>query len=331
MARIPTNLQRWQTIVTAVAAVLPQALAKEINPLLAPKKRRRRRGLATRSRAVRWTVEWLHALHLYGAIAVAAFGAALCSIFGWDHSSWFTYWFLGALFIFNVDRAWPDPADEINVPKRKAITGGKRMVSWLVASTAAYFLVYLPFRLGDWVTLVAAVIGGIVCLSYSIPIFGKRRLKDIPLLKTFFAPTIVLLSIFGLPLIHANWPSSFAVLLLTAVWAWGYMLCNMLLCDLRDLRGDKKTGVLSLPVQLGRKTTHRLLWILIACTGGLAALLAAFPGSSARGFWFCLAILGSVYVGGLAVAARQRRSERFYEWWVEGMLFVPAVIVAVLR
>ncbi|RYD81539.1 MAG: hypothetical protein EOP84_10845 [Verrucomicrobiaceae bacterium] len=173
--------------------------------------------------------------------------------------------------------------------------------------------------------------GSVVCLSYSLPLYQNRRLKDVPLLKTFFAPSIVLLSIFGLPIIHGNIPDRFGVLLLTAIWAWGYMLCNMLLCDLRDLRGDRKTGVKSLPVQLGRKATHRLLWILIACTGGLATLLAAFPGSSARGFWFFLAILGSLYVGGLAWAARQRRSERFYEWWVEGMLFVPAVIVALLK
>lgn len=317
-------------IASALTSVLPQVLSKEVAPLLKPRKRRRR-GLATRSRAARMAVDWLHALHIYGAFGIAAFGSAICALFGWDHSQWVTYWFLAAMFIFNVDRAWPDPADAINVPRRREVSGALRVVSWLVATVSAFFLVYLPFRQGDWITLGAVLVGSVVCLGYSLPIFGNRRLKEVPLLKTFFAPSIVLLSIFGLPLIHGHWPSRFSVLLLAAMWAWGYMLCNMLLCDLRDLRGDRKTGVASIPVQLGRKATHRLLWILIACTGGLAALLAAFPGNSFRGVWLLIAVIGSVYVGGLAVAVRQRRTERFYEWWVEGMLFLPAVVVAMLR
>ncbi|MHA3770531.1 UbiA family prenyltransferase [Verrucomicrobiota bacterium sgz303538] len=329
MAR-PTNLQRWQIIATALTAVLPQALAKEVQPLLETKTQKRRRGLAKRSRAGRVAVEWLHGLHLYGAFGICAFGAAICALFGWDHSRWVTLWFLAALLVYNVDRVRSDPADKINVPRRLTANRGMRTVSWLLVFASAFFLVWLPIQQQDWISLGSIIIGGVVCLGYSVPIFG-RRLKEVPLLKTFFAPTIVLLAIFGLPILHGLWPSNLGVLLLSILWAWGYLMCNMVLCDLRDMRGDRRTGVISLPVQLGRRTTHRLLWILIACTGGVAALLSAFPGSSARGVWLLLSIVGSIYVGGLAWAVKQRRSERFYEWWVEGMLFLPAVVVAMLR
>ena len=142
---------------------------------------------------------------------------------------------------------------------------------------------------------------------------------------------VVVLAILALPLAHETWPRNLGVLLFTAIWAWGYLLCNMLMCDLRDIKGDRRTGVVSLPVRLGRPATHRLIWILVACTGGLAILLAALPGSSARWIWALWGILGSAYVGGLAFAVRQKRPESFYEWWVEGMLFLPAVVVAVFR
>jgi 4-hydroxybenzoate polyprenyltransferase len=239
-------------------------------------------------------------------------------------------WFFGALLVFNIDRALPDDADVINLPKRRAANNRQRWLSWLMAGVSAAMLVWLPIQQQDWLTLAFVVMGGTICLSYSLPIFG-RRLKDVPLLKTFFAPSLVVLAILILPLTHDKWPGQLGVLLFTAVWAWGYLLCNMLLCDLRDIKGDRRTGVVSIPVRLGRKATFRLLWILIACTGGLAFLLAAFPGSGARLVLALWAILGSAYLAGLAIAAQQRRSERFYEWWVEGMLFLPAVIVVVFR
>jgi 4-hydroxybenzoate polyprenyltransferase len=239
-------------------------------------------------------------------------------------------WFCGALLVFNIDRALPDEADAINLPQRRATNRRLRWVSWLLAIGSASMLVYLPIQQRDWSTLVLVLLGGTVCLSYSLPILG-RRLKEIPLLKTFFAPSLVVLAILSLPLIHEKWPSQPGLVVLTAVWAWGYLLCNMLICDLRDIRGDRRTGVVSIPVHLGRKATHRLLWILITCTGGLAFLLAAFPGSSARVVLMLWAILGSAYLAGLVVAAQQRRSESFYEWWVEGMLFLPAVVVAIFR
>ena len=87
----------------------------------------------------------------------------------------------------------------------------------------------------------------------------------------------------------------------------------MILCDLRDLEGDRATGIRTLPVLLGPAKTFRALVALLAVTGSLALANGWLPA-------------GVLYCAGLLVALRKPQSEAFYEWWVEGMLFVPAVI-----
>ena len=43
--------------------------------------------------------------------------------------------------------------------------------------------------------------------------------------------------------------------------------------------------------------------------------------------WRLIAILGPIYLGALLIAVRHPQSERFYEWAVEGMLFLPPLAV----
>jgi 1,4-dihydroxy-2-naphthoate octaprenyltransferase len=92
----------------------------------------------------------------------------------------------------------------------------------------------------------------------------------------------------------------------------------MLLCDLRDLEGDRVAGTISLPVYLGTELTWRVL-LLVGSAVPLLAFLLSWP-------WQAFASLG--YLAGLILALRRPRSESFYEWWVEGLLFLPALVEA---
>lgn len=285
--------------------------------------------LPNRARFRTWTI-WLHALHFYGATGIAAFGWVICVALGWSAEPWIPLWWFAALFIYNLDRLRSDPADQWNTPKRLATSRSLRWVGAFLTLASVAMLVGLPIQRHDWITLALVLLGGAICLGYSIPIFG-RRLKEVPALKTFFAPTVVVLAVFFLPLLHEGLKVRFSTLVLAFAWSWGFLLCNMLLCDLRDVRGDRKTGVVSIPVQLGKQKTQLLLWALVACNGGLAVLLTVLPGHVSRLFWITCAILGSAYLASMVVATRRRRSESFYEWWVEGILFVPAVIHLLIR
>ena len=268
----------------------------------------------------------LHALCFYVAAGITSFGWALCHVLGWTAAPWMPLWFCAALMIYNVDRLRHDPADALNIPRRDATSARLRGFSLAILAAAAATLLALPILRRDWLTLALVVGGSLVCLNYSIPLSGFR-FKDVPLLKTLFAPSVVTAAILGLPLLHEGPPSSSTSFLFIAFRAWLFLIFNMILCDLRDLAGDRRTGIRSLPVWLGEKQTRLLLVVLLVIIEalGLSALALAPPHWVAN--WRLTCVLVPLYLGGLLVAVRVPRSERFYEWSVEGMLFLPAFAI----
>ena len=272
----------------------------------------------------------LHALSIYVAAGIASFGWALCQFAGWDARPWLPLWFCAALVIYNADRLWRDPADAWNLPQRTATTARLRGVAGALTVFAALVLTVLPIVRGDWITLALTLGGALVCLNYSRPLLGFR-FKDAPVAKTFFAPTIVAAALIGLPWIHEGPPPSGAAFAMIALRAWTLLLFNMTLCDLRDIAGDRRTGIVTLPLALGEKRTRTLLWLLLATIEALA--LAALWQSPAplAGPWRIVALAAPLYLAGILFAVRRPRSERFYEWWVEGILFLPALAVVIGR
>ena len=272
----------------------------------------------------------LHALSIYVAAGITSFGWALCHFAGWDAGPWLPLWFCAALLIYNADRLWSDPADVWNLPERTAASARLRSVARVLTAFAAIVLTVLPIVRGDWITLALTLAGALVCLNYSRPLLGFR-FKDAPVAKTFFAPTIIAAALIGLPWIHEGPPAGGAAFGMIALRAWTLLLFNMTLCDLRDLVGDRWAGIVTLPVALGEKRTRTLLWLLLATIEVLA--LAALWQSSApfAGPWRIVALVAPLYLGGILLAVRRPRSERFYEWWVEGILFLPALAVVVGR
>jgi 4-hydroxybenzoate polyprenyltransferase len=271
----------------------------------------------------------LHTLSIYGALGITAFGWAMGQLFNWEVGQWMPYWFCAALLVYNADRLRRDPADSLNIPLREAAAARLRFLSFIVLISSALVLLILPIIRHDWLTLMLVLGGALVSLNYSIPLFGFR-FKDVPLLKTFFAPTIVTASVLGLPWLHLDHGSvDLATLALGSLRSWTFLMFNMILCDLRDRSGDESCGIRSLPVVLGERRTR---WLLVALLIGIEALaLAAWilASSSHRTAWAVMCVLGPLYLGGMLLAVRRPRSERFYEWVVEGMLFLPAVAVCI--
>jgi 4-hydroxybenzoate polyprenyltransferase len=282
-------------------------------------------------RALAWAGELaalLQTLCFYVAAGIASFGWAICHLLGWRAAPYLPLWFCSALLIYNADRLRRDPVDTLNIPQRAAASVRLRKLSLLVLVAAALVLVGLPIARGDWLTLSLIAIGAPVCLGYSAPIFGFR-FKDVPLLKTLFAPTIVSMAVVGLPWFHEGAPPVGANLALTVFRAWCFLLFDMILCDLRDLEGDRRMGIRSLPVSLGEKHTRSLLWALLAIIEISSLTGAVWAPARLVAAWRLASVAGPFYLGWLMIASRARRSEAFYEWGVEGMLFLPAVVCAV--
>ena len=254
----------------------------------------------------------IQALHFYGSAGIVAFGWALSRLLHLDCARCLPLWLAGALCIYNVDRLKPDPSDTINTPERARRCARLRTTSISITAVSAGAILALPALSADWPLFWLALAGGLVCLNYSVPLIGFR-FKDLPLIKTLFPPTMLTAAYFAPLLLERHlspWPFMTAI-----AWTWCLLLFNMILCDLRDIEGDLATGIHTLAVLLGRTNTFRTLALLLAVIGGLAMGNGWLP-------------VGVLYCAGLLVALRKPRCEAFYEWWVEGILFVPAAVYA---
>ena len=279
----------------------------------------------------------IHALSLYGAAGIVAFGWAMGHFLGVPTAPWLPLWFCAALLIYNCDRLRHDPADLLNIPNRAAACASWRPAILATVICSALVLVGLPAWRQDWLTLHCVLAGAIVSLGYSIPTLGFRW-KDVPLVKTFFAPTVVTLAIFAPAFLSSLAPweglrEIFRALRLAefdqqvhllAAWAWLYLLFNMLLCDLRDRAGDARCGIRSIPVVVGEKGARALLWVLAVIGQVLLAALIHSRLIEDLPLAF-LALLSGLCQACLLHATRYPRSERFYEWAVEGLLYLPAL------
>lgn len=272
----------------------------------------------------------IEALNLYGAAGIVSFGWALGWLLRFDVARYLPLWFAGALLVYNVDRLKHDPADAINVPARVKNSLGLRRVSIVLAGVSAGVLIVVPVMQRDWLLLALAMAGAIICLNYSVPVRGFR-LKDVPLLKTFFAPVVLAAACLGLPLLQQGLRVSPAHFAAVAAWTFAFLFFNMTLCDWRDLEGDRAAGTRTVPVLLGRAHTLRLVWGLIGVVLWLGFVARNTAPTATFSHWSQLNIWTPAYLAVLSFFAQKDREEWFYSWCVEGMLFVPASVIGALR
>ena len=249
----------------------------------------------------------LHALHFYGALGIMAFGWALSRILHFDASHFLPLWMGGALSIYNLDRLKTDPTDALNTPDRARHYAPLRSAGMIIVILSSGMVFAIPLVIRDRPLFLLVLLGSLISLNYSVPLLGFR-FKDVPFVKTLFPPTLLTAAYFAPPLLERHAIS--AQFIPVIFWTWCVLLFNMILCDQRDLEGDHTAGVRTLPLLLGPALTTRLLFLLLALIAGLA------PGSN----W-----LVALYGGGLMLALKKPRAESFYEWWVEGILFIPAL------
>ena len=171
-------------------------------------------------------------------------------------------------------------------------------------------LVLWPLWIGNGGLLLLTGLALPLSLSYSFPLLGPR-LKDVPVVKTLFAPLVVLTAVLAPPILLQGLAVSPA-LLLAAGWSWALLMFNMVLCDLRDIEGDRAAGTKSLPVLLGETGTQGLLWGLIAAGARVrgGARLADPGGGDGGG-------AGAAGAGGAAAAG----TRRFMNGWRRGRCF----------
>lgn len=136
---------------------------------------------------------------------------------------------------------------------------------------------------------------------YVVPIFAGRRLKDVPCLKTFYAPACWGLLV-GIAVAVGDLVLDPAIVCF-AGFLFARMFVSCYLGDIRDAQLDAKAGVLTGALLLGRRGSIRMLevWQALTVAGWLLAVL-----------------VGWVPVFGLALLVPTAVGYFFYRCFIDG-------------
>ena len=162
----------------------------------------------------------------------------------------------GILAAYSLDRL----QDGAGIAERHGVLIALRWGAAIGVGGAAALLVLLPLRTAMLVPVLGAVV-----LAYS-------RLKAFPLLKTVLVPVVWTWSLIALPFQDGSWIGWHAWTAPIAIPLTCLIASGCLLCDLKDVEGDREASVASLPVLMG---VHGALVIAVALSAIGAAVAAA--------------------------------------------------------
>jgi 4-hydroxybenzoate polyprenyltransferase len=268
----------------------------------------------------------IYLLEIVGASAVTAFGWVVCRRLSvpWIPSG--LLWFSGYLLVYNLDRLHPDPSDRINTPTR--IAWSRRLRRYrivLVGLSAGCILIWPLVTHRPW--LISALLAAVLALQFysrAMPGFGLR-IKDLPYLKSFIAPTVIAGALVIWPTLEAGQPFSFDFYLVLS-WSFLMLTTNGLLFDYRDIKGDLGVGVRTVPALLGKEGSVALFRIL-------AGILLILTICCFAGRWDWLLMPSAVFaVNALLLWALNRvRTPLQLSFGADFLLFVPAIVEAIQR
>jgi 4-hydroxybenzoate polyprenyltransferase len=163
--------------------------------------------------------------------------------------------------VYNFDRlADRSGTDSMSTPGRARVVQVYR--GWLWGSVLGALAIGIVLAAGEgWIVLALTLAFPLSVVAYVVPLlpFERiRRLKDVPLLKSFYVPGCwCLLVLLGARLAHISWLHP------ATMFMFGFMYLRIftgaLVGDLRDEHADRAAGIQTLIVGLGRQRSHLLI------------------------------------------------------------------------
>jgi 4-hydroxybenzoate polyprenyltransferase len=177
--------------------------------------------------------------------------------------------------VYNLNRKTDESEDAINHSKRYEFTKKYEKLLFSTAIGAYVLALALSWLYGPAVVLISAIplISGLI---YSTPIFPRsfsfHRLKEIPVAKSLLVAVAWALPPALLPVyITGSIPGM--ITLAVILFFFSLVFINTVLFDMRDVEGDRLTGVRTIPVCIGIPNTMRLLTLVNVILGAAVVLL----------------------------------------------------------
>lgn len=197
--------------------------------------------------------------------------------------------------VYNLNRFTDKEEDSINLPERAGyVKSNERLL--LLLSILSYFIALLLGFLVNFLTIFVLLFPLCAGISYSMKISSKiPRLKNLLAVKSITVALGWTVGATFLPTIYSNKFSEISILLILYFF-FIKSFVNTILFDVRDIEGDKKSSVKTIPVAVGRSKTKKLLlaihsslipWLAISILLGLFThYLPVLIFCIAYGYWY---------------------------------------------
>jgi 4-hydroxybenzoate polyprenyltransferase len=268
----------------------------------------------------------IYLLEIVGGVGVTCLGWVACYLTGgsWIRSA--PLWLGGYLLVYNLDRLHYDPADRENTPTRFLCRESLRPKRLIVIWLSVIALVGWSAFTGRWwlIPPLALVIAALQFYSRPLP-YIRKRLKDLPVLKTFIAPLLIAAVLVLWPVLELRRNLGTREILIF-FWCLIILCVNSLSFDLRDIQGDLRLGTRTVAVLLGANWSVVFLGALTLLATLMSPLLGLRGAAS-------VLVPSSLVVGvGLIFWAFFSHAEAITLSFVADLLFfLPALALLVAR
>lgn len=178
--------------------------------------------------------------------------------------------FFAPFYIYTFNK-WTDKCeDEINNPNRVVFANRYGNILYVLSLIFLVSLLVLSTIFGGILLLLVTVVPVICGILYSFPLLPKqisyRRLKEIPFVKNIVIGfSWALLYSFQPVYFTHGIPDSSTIVTFVLLFLWG--IVTSVIPDIRDMPGDTKAGIKTVPVILGETRTKTFLTFVVLSLG----------------------------------------------------------------
>ncbi len=229
--------------------------------------------------------------------------------------------FLITFSTYSLNKLTDMAEDSINMPERIAFINGKKRLI-LFASLGAYLLSIPLAFLATPLAVVIVFVPILANMLYSSrPLPHLPRLKDIPVMKNVFVATSWATVCTFLPAVDIS-SLSRATVLLVLYFMLVKVFINTTLYDVRDVKGDRESGVKTIPVILGNRRT---MMILLAMNSTLVLLLP-FLNGPVRSLVAAMILYGYLCI----IHFRKRRDPLVLDFFADGEWMLFSILYTII-
>lgn len=230
--------------------------------------------------------------------------------------------FLMTFSVYSLNKLTDIEEDAINIPERLNFLSGRKRRVYFCALGAYLLSVILAFLDKPSTVPIVFIPLAANAVYSSKPIKGLPRLKDIPVMKNISVAVSWALTCTFLPVVHVPGAPGMTIAMVFYIMVVKVFI-NTVLYDIRDVKGDCKNGIITMPVLLGTKKTTA---VLLALNSTLLLPILTFMEGEVKLFMVALVLYGYIYI----LYFRERRNPLTLDFFVDGEWTMGIALLKIL-